>query len=454
MADRYLTMGEAAKTLGLTKARISQLASAGALDATMIDGRKQIMVESAERYASRKRTAGRVASSSRGTKMTLMSANYEVARLSYESDRELPFAVKEILDPARMPLGTVTGGGLIKKREFNDWWGHRSIPDTRPMLLAKKTELGVSDVSEIPVRSYGLSLSDCYWLLPDGTDLNWDSLNYFENDFDGSGSTEGAWLANVGLNSPDNTSEGELPKRWVIRDGHRYLLKGSGIDDQRPFNECVATALHQRLLNSSADYVPYELAEGLSTGAACACPNFLNGREEYIPAVYLKQSMGNTRGSSTCDRLCRHAGRLGADEETVREGICKMLVCDSILANSDRHWRNFGFIRNVDTLELRIAPIFDTGNSLWYGKTAQEIEANDWTFLARPFGPEPERQLALVDRAGWFDQTRLDGVVEQAMEILAGSIHASSPARRAFIEQGLSRRVADVTAVMRVLALR
>ncbi len=453
MTGNYLTMGEASKVLGLTKARISQLVSAGALEAAMVDGRKKLLAESVEVYASQRHSPGRSPLASRGLKMTLMSANYEVARLSYEPDREYPFAVKEIMDPARMPLGTVTGGGLVKKRELNEWWEHRSIPDTRPMLLAKKAELGVAAGSEIPVRSYGLSLSDCYWLLPDDGDLSWDTLNYFENDFDGAGSVEGAWLANVGLNSPDNTSEGELPKRWVIRNGRRYLLKGSGLDDQRPYNECVTTALYQRLLATN-DYVPYELANGVGAKAACVCPNFLNGREEYIPAIYLKQSMGNTRGASTYDRLCRYAGRLGADEDAVREGICKMLACDSILANGDRHWRNFGFVRNVDTHELRVAPIFDTGNCLWYSKAPEEMAVGDWSFSARPFGPEPERQLAVVDRASWFDAARLDGFLGQAMDILAGSAHASDLTRRAFIEQGLSRRIADVTAVMRVLALR
>ncbi len=452
MPGQYLTMGEAAKALGLTKARISQLTSAGVLDAAMIDGRKQITSASVHTYATQKRASGRGSLASRGIKLTLMSANYEVARLSYESDREYPLAVKEVLDPVRMPLGTVTSGGQIKKREFNDWWEHRSIPDTRPMILAKTAELGASSVSEIPVRSYGLSLSDCYWLLPDDASFGWSDLNYFENEFDGAGAAEGAWLANVGLNSPDNTSEGELPKRWIIKDSRRFLLKGSGPDDQRPYNECVATALYQRLLNVS-DYVPYEMTIVGET-AACACPDFLNGREEYIPAVYMKQSMGSVRGSSTYDRLCRYAAQLGADEDATREGICKMLVCDSILANSDRHWRNFGFIRNVDTLELRIAPIFDTGNCLWYNKTPQEITAGDWTFLARPFGPEPERQLAVVDRAGWFDSKRLDGFVDRAMDILGGSVYASVPERRAFIEEGLSRRVSDVSAVMRVLAMR
>lgn len=258
MSNKYLTMGEASKALGLTKARISQLASAGALDVAMIDGRRQILAASVAHYGEKRHSSGRSSLASQGMQLTLMSADYEVARLSYEPDREFPFVVKEILDPARMPLGTATNGGQIKKREFNDWWDHRSIPNTRPMLLTKMAELGVGTVSEIPVRSYGLSLSDCYWLLPDKAAFTWGDLNYFENEFDGSESTEGAWLANVGLNSPDNTSEGELPKRWVVKGDERFLLKGSGIDDQRPYNECVATALYQRLLDKS-DYVPYEL---------------------------------------------------------------------------------------------------------------------------------------------------------------------------------------------------
>ncbi len=452
MPEDFMTMGEAAKALDLTKARISQLASSGVLVAEMIGGRKQVSRKSAQAYLAQRQSAGRAPAARQGIRMTLMSANYEVARVSYEFDREYPFAVAEVLDQARMPFGTVTSGGLVRKREFNEWWAHRSIPDTRPSLLAKKTELGVSEGLQIPIKSYGLSLSDCYWLLPDDESLSWNALNYFDNDFDGGRDTSGAWLANVGLNSPDNTSEGELPKRWVIRGGQRILLKGSGVDDQRPFNECVATALHARLLEEG-EFVPYELVQ-LESGPACACPDFLNGREEYIPAYYLHRNVGNVRGTSPYDRLCKHVGRLGADEDAVREGLSKMLVCDSILANADRHWRNFGFIRNIDTLELRLAPVFDSGNCLWYGKTNNEIYAGDWGFLAKPFGPEPARQLAIVDRAGWFDSDRLTGFVEEAMEILSGSEHAGDAERRAFIEKGLEARVRDVSAVMAVLAMR
>ena len=155
-----------------------------------------------------------------------------------------------------------------------------------------------------------------------------------------------------------------------------------------------------------------------------------------------------------CNPVPNSYARLGANEGEVRLRLCEMMVCDSILANADRHWRNFGFIRNVDTLELRPAPIFDTGNCLWYAKTDGEVAACDWTFSARPFGPEPQRQLSLVDRAEWFEPAFLDGFVEEAMGVLARSAFASTPERVPFIEEGLSRRVAAVSSVMEVLAFR
>ena len=135
------------------------------------------------------------------------------------------------------------------------------------------------------------------------------------------------------------------------------------MDDQRPFNEAVATALHRRLL-SEGEFVPYTV-ERMFDGPACLCEDFLDGREEYVPAVYVKGALGGQRGNSAYDRYCRCLGKHGADEAAVRKSMSQMIVCDALLANSDRHWRNFGIIRNVDTLEIKPAPLFDSGNCLW-----------------------------------------------------------------------------------------
>lgn len=454
--DHMLTMGEAAKALKLTKARVSQLAAQGTLDVSMVGGRKMVGAASVERYAAVAHRPGMAsrASSPTAVGLMLMCAEYEVARVVYDAAYEYPLEVREVLDAGRMPFGTVTSGGRARPREFNTWWEHRSVPNARPGLLLKMPELDVRAAWEIPVRSLGLSLSDCYWVRPEGReDLEWSGLNYYENDFEGS-SDEGwdQWLANVGLDSPDNTSEGELPKRWAIRGGERVLLKGCASDDQRPFNEVVATALHARLLRAG-DYVRYE-AVRVGGQPACLCPDFLAPREEYVPAAYVKGAMGATRGSSTYDRFCRYAGLFGCGEADVREALSKMIVCDALVANADRHWRNFGFIRNVDTLEMRPAPLFDSGNCLWYNKTPVQVSMGDWSFSAGPFGPDPADNLAQVDSLQWFEPVRLEGFVEEALAILGESAHATQPGRMDYIACGLRGRVRTVCDVMAVLARR
>ena len=43
----------------------------------------------------------------------------------------------------------------------------------------------------------------------------------------------------------------------------------------------------------------------------------------------------------------------------------QMIVLDALIANEDRHWGNFGALRNSESLEfIGLAPVFDNGNSL------------------------------------------------------------------------------------------
>lgn len=111
-------------------------------------------------------------------------------------------------------------------------------------------------------------------------------------------------------------------------------------------------------------------------------------------------------------------------------------------------------LTGLEVLELRCAPIFDSGNCLWYDKTAPRVEAKDWGYAARPFGPEPDRQLAPVESARWFDAEALDGFVEQAAEILSASKHATAGGRLDYIEEGLARQVEHVGGLMQVLRYR
>lgn len=452
-----LTEKKAAQLLGVSASRVSQLVGEKRLDAITINGNVRISEESVKRYREESRRPGRPVRTSYATasRHTLMNADYEVASVVYDSSLDDPLSVEEVIDSLRAPLGVLTAGGRPKKRELNDWWRHRSIPGSRPGLDAKLLSLGIDSPSNLAVRSMGLSLSDCYWLRPaDSPRLAWAEVNFFDNPFvESSSESWDDWLSAVGLSSPDNTSEGELPKKWIADEsGRRFLLKGCRTDDQRPYNEAVATALHRRLLKPE-DFVAYDVI-ATAEGPASRCANFLGTREEYVPAIHVKDLGGRIRAANGYDRFCRTVAALGLEEGVVRSALSKMILCDVVLANSDRHWRNFGLVRQVDTLELRFAPIFDSGNSLWFSKTDREVDAGDWAFMARPFAQDAAAALACVDDLSWFEPSSLDGFADEACDILSASGHASRSGRLDFVHDGIERTVALVRDAARVLAPR
>lgn len=452
-----ITEKKAAAMLGVTRSRVSQLVKDKLLDAITINGKVRISEESILLYGEESKRPGRPSRTSYATasRHVLMNGAHEVASVVYDSALDEPLAVEEVIDASRAPIGVLTAGGSPKRRELNDWWLHRAIPASRPGLESKLASLGVDTPSNLAIRSLGLSLSDCYWLRPQATpELAWDDISFFGNPFVES-SPDGwdSWLSGVGLSSPDNTSEGELPKKWVAaQDGTRYLLKGCRTDDQRPFNEAVATALFRRILLPE-DYVAYDVVP-TADGPASRCANFLSGTEEFVPAVYLKDRGGRIRATSNYDRFCRTMGALGVDEGAVRTMLSKMILCDVVLANSDRHWRNFGAIRDIETLGLRMAPIFDTGNCLWFSRSEREVQTGEWAFRAVPFGPDPAAALACIDDLSWFDPSAMDGFVDEACDILSQSRHATAPGRLDFIREGLTRNIALVQDAAKLLTPR
>ena len=60
-------------------------------------------------------------------------------------------------------------------------------------------------------------------------------------------------------------------------------------------------------------------------------------------------------------------------------------------------------------------------------------------------------QLALADSLDWFDSSRLNGFVDEAIEILLQSEWATAEGRLESIRRGLERRVIEVNAAVEVL---
>ena len=70
------------------------------------------------------------------------------------------------------------------------------------------------------------------------------------------------------------------------------------------------------------------------------------------------------------------------------------MIIDFLIENTDRHYGNFGFIRDVNTLKfIKPAPVFDNGTSLWCD--ALNTEIGNWQKVM-PFKESHKEQCKLI----------------------------------------------------------
>lgn len=268
------------------------------------------------------------------------------------------------------------------------------------------------------IRCYGLSLSDQYWIKPDGNDLSWDDINFFHHPFSddiGDVLFGAAKKANeLNFLSPDNTSDGFLKKRWKIIDGKRCLVKGgSNPFRQQPFNEVIASEIMSKL---GIPHVPYKLIWNKEAPYS-VCEDFVDENTELIPAWRVMTMQKKNNSTSVYQHFVNCCETLGI--KNVVPFLDRMITLDYIIANEDRHFNNFGLIRNAETLEwLGMAPIYDSGSSLGYDKLPGQMRS-ERDVVCKPFKNHHIEQLHLVQSFDWLDLSKLDDVEDVIREILS-----------------------------------
>jgi hypothetical protein len=348
---------------------------------------------------------------------TLMHKNIKVVDIEINESAVAIIDIGTVHNLAHIPLGVQALKGGIDLDEMNDWLKGRSIPANRAGLRNLYARLGRESTEHLILKCFALSLSDHYWVLPKNSEVKWPGINFFQNDFSRDVGEmlfgrEPADKKNIRLMSPDNTSEGWLKKRWLIIEGKRALAKG-GTDPwkQEPYNEVVASAIMRRL---GIEHIPYTLmfdaGEPLSL-----CENFLTVDTELVSAWKVFHSQAMNDSDSDLSHLLRCCAYLGIPN--VKTEIDKMLTLDYIITNEDRHFNNFGFIRNAETLDcLGFAPIFDCGTSLWHNSL--EIGGPR---KCQPFNENHEEQFKLVSDLSWFDIEALEGVDREIEAVFSRS---------------------------------
>ena len=301
------------------------------------------------------------------------------------------------------------------RTNLSEWFKGRGIPAWRDKLDLLLHRLNITAPYELLDKAFGLSLSDQYWLKPYGSNISYDDINFFDNDFDYAEFMEASLSTNsktitkeTSLKTPNNTTDGMLKKAWIIDNGTRYLLKGGYKNETlQPFNEVLASEICRRL---GFEHVEYNI-DTYKDIVVSKCPCFITKDTEFVTCYQIRNDMKRN------DNLEDYEEYLQKLEKhnilNAREKLENMFILDYLIMNEDRHLNNFGIIRDVNTLEwLDVAPIFDNGQSLnieYYDEEEVHISGNGRLFYeVKPF----DEIIKIVKDLKRIDISKLDGVVD------------------------------------------
>lgn len=252
---------------------------------------------------------------------------------------------------------TVTNEGVVR------WLAKRVIPKNRAFVdeILKGFGLSVNDTKGIIDICLGLSLTDSYWVTPIEFIGIFAEYNLFENPFSealslvaytGVGSAVKAFST-----SPEFTTNGMLRKAWRHIDGDGiYLYKGgtegAANTGKEPYSEYYACQIAKAM---GLNCVTYDL-ENWKGNLASKCALFTDIDTSFVP-------IGDLMKNSTLRAALDCYESLGKE---YYDDVCSMLVFDAVIYNEDRHFGNFGLLRDNHTGEfVGTAPIFDNGLSLF-----------------------------------------------------------------------------------------
>lgn len=265
------------------------------------------------------------------------------------------------------------------------WISERGVSAKRRRLRDELLIMNCSNPFELMLRNYGLSLVDHFWMHPIDEHITWNEINFYINDFKSAMTLElkdDFVEIDKRINFiPSASLKGDLKKKWIIgNNGVRYLVKGNYNNTCRQsISEVIASEIHKR--QGKFEYTPYEYIRIYSDNIpiiGCKCPNFTSIDTEFIPAIDLVNGYKKDNSISELEHYVRVCTQYGIDENYMRDWVDYCILTNFIITNVDWHLNNFGIIVDSATrTHGKIAPIFDSGNSLFYNCTGNNIKVEN-----------------------------------------------------------------------------
>ena len=253
------------------------------------------------------------------------------------------------------------------------WLKSRVVPKNRRFVeeILAAFGLNANDTKGIIDVCKGLSLNDSYWVVEEDFEGKYADYNLYENRF----SEILSFVAYTGVEqdhgkfttSPEFTTGGALPKAWRFIEGDGiYLYKGGNdiltYGGKEPYSEYYAYQIAKQM---GIDAVYYDL-ENWKGILASKCKLFSSIDVSYVPIWRVIPNITLKKAIDYYDSLGKEFG----------EQIRSMVVFDALIYNEDRHFGNFGLLRDNRTGKfIAPAPMFDHGHALFSQAAPENFNA-------------------------------------------------------------------------------
>jgi len=290
---------------------------------------------------------------------------------------------------------------LKRTGDVEGWLAGRAIDPhrTNSRLLKKALRLTAADDVEVVLKVNAATITDTYWICIDGSDLSYDDVRFKVNYFDKLALQGDPDSFNQPYSpTPELTNIGSFEKCWRLADEKWWMIK-QGNDLER-FSELFVCKLGQTLGFPMADYFP--------ENGTIRSPDFTDG------ASVNYESADSIVGSDEDYGFNFEAfWNLSPD---IAEQYMQIIYLDTLCFNMDRHTKNYGVIRDVETGSvLSMAPNFDNNIALFArGVPAKMDRTSDKLILFyRDFLEQDSRALQIARCLPVPDRDTIEKCVNQ-----------------------------------------